>query len=297
LTVPFVVTWRELLGPDADALRAGGVESADLEARWIVEEAAGHDGAAMVAHLDDEVTERAIAYHDAMLARRVAGEPIQYVLGRWAFRSLDLAVDRRALIPRPETEQVVEVALAELDRVGGRDRHTRVVDLGTGTGAIALSITAERVRTEVWATDASPDALALARANLAGIGRAGARVRLLEGSWFEPLPADLRGRVDLVVSNPPYVPDDATLDESVERWEPALALRGGTDGLDHVRHILATAPTWLAPGAAVVAEIDPSQAEAAIRAAVDEGYVDVEVFDDLSGRSRAIRGRRRPGTT
>src|SRR4051794_36829910 len=168
-----MVTWRDVLAADVVALTRSGVASADPEARWLVGEAAGLEGAALVAHLDDSVTERSLAYHDDMLSRRLDGEPIQYVLGRWAFRTLDLAVDRRALIPRPETEQVVEVALAELDRVGGTERTARVVDLGTGTGAIALSIAVERPRTEVVATDVSGDALALARANVAGLGGAG----------------------------------------------------------------------------------------------------------------------------
>ena len=113
-----------------------------------------------------------------MLRRRIAGEPIQYVLGHWAFRGLDLMVDGRVLIPRPETETVVEVALRELDRLGGRDRPTTVVDLGTGSGAIALAVATERVRTRVWATDSSDEALQVARANLAGIGRSAARVQV-----------------------------------------------------------------------------------------------------------------------
>jgi release factor glutamine methyltransferase len=291
-----VVTWREVLKADVVDLEGSGVEAADAEARWIVGEAAGHDGAALVAHLDDTATQRALAYHDGMVARRVGGEPIQYVLGRWAFRSLDLAVDARALIPRPETEQVVEVAIAELDRVGGIERSARVVDLGTGTGAIALSIATERPRSEVDATDVSTDALALARANLAGIGRAGARVRLFEGSWFDALPDDRRGALDLVVSNPPYVPDGDALDPSVEEWEPSNALRGGPDGLDHVRHILTASPTWLVSGGAVVVELDPRQADEAAALAIAAGLEEVEVVADLSGRSRALRARSPRGT-
>jgi release factor glutamine methyltransferase len=285
-----------VLTADVGALRRSGVAAADAEARWIVGEAAGHDSAALVVHLDDAATERALAHHDGMLARRVDGEPIQYVLGRWAFRTLDLAVDARALIPRPETEQVVDVALAELDRLGGRDRTTRVADLGTGTGAIALSIAIERPRCEVDATDVSSDALALARANLAGLGRAGARVRLFEGSWFDALPDERRGGLDIVVSNPPYIPDDDELDPSVEEWEPSTALRGGLDGLDHVRHILATAPSWLVAGGAVVLELDPRQAEDAVSLATGAGLDEVEVFSDLSGRPRALRARRPRGT-
>src|SRR5438105_5970876 len=143
-----------------------------------------------------------------MVARRAAGEPLQYVLGRWAFRTLDLMVDRRVLIPRPETEQVVEVALAEARRL-----HARIAaDLGTGSGAIALSLAAELPGVDVWATDVSADALAVARANLAGIGTfAAARVRIQEGDWFGALPPELRGRLDIVVSNPPYIGDDESL--------------------------------------------------------------------------------------
>jgi release factor glutamine methyltransferase len=180
--------------------------------------------------------------------------------------------------------------------VGGVERRTRVVDLGTGTGAIGLSIAMERPRAEVHATDVSADALALARANLAGLGRAGARVRLHEGSWFDALSDELRGGLDLVVSNPPYVPDGDRLEPSVEVWEPSTALRGGVDGLDHVRHILATAPIWLADGGAVVVELDPRQAEAAASVATASGLDEVEVFSDLSGRSRALRARRPHGT-
>ena len=144
--------WAE----SAERLRAAGLEQADSDARRIVEEASGHEGAALAVHLDDPVTERQIAYHDDMLARRLAGEPLQYALGRWGFRHLDLAVDQRVLIPRPETEQVVEVGLPELDRLDIATRELHVVDLGTGSGAIALSVATERVRTQVWAVDIYP---------------------------------------------------------------------------------------------------------------------------------------------
>ncbi|MGH9092638.1 MAG: N5-glutamine methyltransferase family protein, partial [Acidimicrobiales bacterium] len=135
---------------------------------------------------------------DELVARRLAGEPLQYVLGSWVFRTLELTVDRRALIPRPETEQVVEAALA---RLGDRP-HPVVVDLGTGSGAVALSMAAERPGAEVWATDADAAALELAAANRE---RTGVAATLCRGDWYGALPARLRGRVDLVVSNPPYV--------------------------------------------------------------------------------------------
>src|SRR5689334_12274015 len=142
-----------------------------------------------------------------MVDRRAAGEPLQYVLGSWGFRSLDVHVDRRVLIPRPETEVVVERALEVIDAVGART----VVDLGTGSGVIALSIAMERAAVTVWATDASPDALDVTRANLAGVGRPGTRVRVAQGEWFDALPRELAGGVDVVVSNPPYVAESDVL--------------------------------------------------------------------------------------
>src|SRR3546814_590427 len=157
----------------------------------MVEQASGRSPAEQAADIDLPATEREVAAMDRMLIRRTAGEPLQYVLGRWAFRSLDLLVDRRVLIPRPETEWVTDIALAavaDLDEL-------IAVDLGTGSGAIALALAAERwPGIEVWATDVSPDAIAVARANLAGLGRRASCVRLLEGSWFDPLPEGLRGR-------------------------------------------------------------------------------------------------------
>ncbi|HKY14702.1 MAG TPA: HemK/PrmC family methyltransferase, partial [Microthrixaceae bacterium] len=175
--------------------------------------------------------------------------------------------------------------------LGVAARTCRVVDLGTGSGAIALSIAVERLRTEVWATDRSADALALARANLAGIGRPATRVRMVEGDWFEALPDELRGAVDLVISNPPYVGDDDELPDEITAWEPAGALRSGADGLDDVRRIVAGARTWLVPGGALVVELAPDQAPAAIELASLAGFVDVEVLADLSSRPRALRGR------
>ncbi len=278
-------TWRGVL---AESSRRLG----DHDARRIVEEASGWQGAELYLHLDEGVGKRALAHHDEMLGRRSAGEPLQYVLGRWGFRTLDLAVDGRALIPRPETEQVVEVALAELDRQGGSTHPTTVLDLGTGSGAIALAVCVERLRTEVWAVERSSEAARLARANAAGIGRAAARLSIVEGHWFDPLPRALVGRFHLIVSNPPYVPDDLPLPAEVMEWEPTEALRGGVDGLDDVRHILAEVGTWLRPGGAVVIEIDPAQADPAARRAVECGLVDVAVAADLTGRPRILSGRR-----
>ncbi|CAN5713659.1 hypothetical protein BH20ACT2_BH20ACT2_11520 [soil metagenome] len=224
------VSWRELLAEAIGRLSAVGTPSPEIDARRIVEQASGHEGATSHLALDRPATVRGVAALDAMVARRAQGEPLQYVLGRWGFRTLDLLVDQRVLIPRPETEAVVEHALVELDRLAA-DRCATVVDLGTGSGAIALSIAAERTRVAMWAVEVSAGAAAVARANLAGLGRAATRVRIVEGSWFEPVPADLCGAVDLVVSNPPYVAAGDELPPVVADWEPTGALVAGPTGL------------------------------------------------------------------
>jgi release factor glutamine methyltransferase len=260
-------------------LRAAGVGSPEAEARWLVDEAAPE--------LDGPVTARGLAHLEAMLLRREAGEPLQYVLGRWGFRHLDLLVDPRVLIPRPETEVVVEVALAEVRRLDGRV----AVDLGTGSGAIALSLAVEERTLEVLATDRSGDALAVARANLAGIGRAGARMRLFQGDWFAALPEAQRGVIDLIVTNPPYVAEGDHLPAEVAGWEPQSALFGGVDGLDDIRQILAAAPGWLRRPGVLVLELAPSQASSATELAFAAGFAEAEVRPDLTGRSRVLVAR------
>ena len=292
MTVEGTVSWRALLAETEARLCGHDGDAAGRHARWLCEEASGHDGGELDRHLDDSATVRGVARLDAMVARRLDGEPIQYVLGHWPFRGLDLAVDRRVLIPRPETEQVVEVALAEVDRIGGRERELTVVDLGTGSGAIALSITVERPRTRTWATDVDADALAVARANLAGVGRAATRVAIAQGSWFEALPPELRGQVDLVVSNPPYVSPTDDVDGAVRDWEPAGALWSGEDGLDALRHLVASAPEWLTDRGALVVEIGAAQGPVVVELARAAGFAEVEVLPDLSRRDRVLRARR-----
>jgi release factor glutamine methyltransferase len=235
---------------------------------------------------------RAWAYFDQMVARRAAGEPLQYVVGRWGFRGLEVFLDHRVLIPRPETEQVVEVALAELARVPGA--QPVIVDLGTGSGAIALSLAAEGKRGAVWATDESADALAVARANLAGLGgRAATRVRLVTGSWWSALPDELRGRVALAVANPPYVSsaEMASLPAEVAAWEPRGALEAGPTGLEDLAAIVAGAPEWLAPEGVLVLELAPHQAEAVERLARTAGFGEVDIRLDLAGRRRVLVAR------
>jgi release factor glutamine methyltransferase len=228
-----------------------------------------------------------------MVARRLSGEPLQYVLGRWAFRSLDLMVDGRVLIPRPETEVVAGLALVEVDRIsavrgGGQ---VMVADLGTGSGAIGLSIAAERPVARVWCTDASTDALDVARANCAGLGRPARRVTMAEGPWFDALPPAMVRSFDVVVSNPPYVARDDDLPAEVAGWEPSVALLADGSGLADLEVLVDGAGAWLAPGGALVLEMAPDQTAAMADRARTVGYVDVGVHRDLAGRDRALVAR------
>jgi release factor glutamine methyltransferase len=266
------------------------------KARWMCEVASGLDGDEFLAALDEPATERCVAHLDSMLTRLAAGEPLQYVLGRWGFRHLDLMIDRRVLIPRPETETVVEIALG-LAR--SMDFPIICADLGTGSGAIGLSLATELPfdGVTVWMTDRSSEALNVARANAAGIGRAGANVRMAEGVWFEALPAELCGRLAIVVSNPPYVStDDGELESIVRDWEPPAALFAGPDGLDEIRQLVTGAPLWLRPGGWLIIEIGASQGAPTNDLLREAGFEEISINRDLSDRDR-IAVARWPGTS
>jgi release factor glutamine methyltransferase len=280
------LTWRRLWSETADLLGDAN------EARWLCQEAGGFDSIEWATSLDDPVTERAVARVDSMTARRRSGEPLQYVLGSWAFRTVELMVDRRVLIPRPETELLAGHAI---EHAKERSPRRVVVDLGTGSGAIALACAAELSieGTTVWGTDVSEEALAVARANAAGLGRAAANVRLAAGPWFEALPPDLRGEIDVVVSNPPYIAegDDEVAAEVLE-WEPRGALFSGHDGLADIRHLIDHARSWLRPGGVLLLEIGYRQGDEVRRLLADAGYGDIEIRQDLAGRDRIAYARR-----
>ena len=261
------------------------------EARWLCEVAVGLDGEEFHDALAEPVTERMVAHLDAMLARYRAGEPLAYVLGRWGFRRLDLAIDRRVLIPRPDTERVVEVVI---ELAGGR--AATIADLGTGSGAIGLALADELPLdgTRVVITDVDPDALDVARANLVGLGRAARNVTVAAGSWFDALePGD---RFDVVVSNPPYVATGSPLlDPAVAEWEPTSALLAGPDGLDDIRHLVEHAAVHLADDGWLVIEIGADQGGAVLDLLRGAGYRDADIRQDLGGRDRIAVGRRGSG--
>ncbi|MEY2552514.1 MAG: release factor glutamine methyltransferase [Ilumatobacteraceae bacterium] len=278
------ITWGELWNDTA--ARIGSPR-----ARWLCEVASGFDGEELLASLGLPASQRCVAQLDSMLGRLDAGEPLQYVLGRWGFRHLDLLIDRRVLIPRPETELVVEVALRIARSL---QPPITCADLGTGSGAIGLSLATELPLGDasVWMTDCSTGAIDVARANAAGVGRAAAHVRFAQGDWFDALPEHLRGELDLVVSNPPYVGvADEGLEPIVRDWEPPEALFAGPDGLDEIRRLVADAPQWLRRGGWLVMEIGSTQGPSVGELLTAAGFDDVDISADLTSHDRIAVAR------
>lgn len=264
----------------AQALVAGGIEP--REARLLLAEATGFSEASVLAHgereLPDATTERFLA----MAARRRSGEPIAYILGRREFYGLSLSVGPPVLIPRPETELLVELALERVPR----EANAHVADLGTGCGAIALAIAKHRPRAHVVAVEQSAAALEFARRNAA---KHALQVDWRHGRWFEATPGE---RFDLIVSNPPYVATgDPHLAEGDLRFEPRAALVGGIDGLDAIRAIVRVAPSFLRGGSWLLLEHGMAQ-HATVRAILhDAGFIEVATWPDLAGIARVTGGK------
>ena len=263
------------------AARAASCEPG--EAELLLAHALGRPRSWLYAHGEDEVDAEVAGRYAALLTRRVAGEPVAYLTGSRGFWSLELQVSPATLIPRPETELLVELALARLPA----DRPSRIVDLGTGSGAIALALAHERRNAQVLATDASAEALAIARANAAALGLGNVGFR--QGSWLRPLSGE---RFELIASNPPYIAeDDAHLAQGDLRHEPRMALASGRDGLDAIREIAAGAPEHLLAGGWLLLEHGWEQG-AAVRGLLREaGLVDVDSARDLSRHERISFGR------
>jgi release factor glutamine methyltransferase len=263
------------------------------EARWLCEHASGMDSAEFSAEQDQLVTVACAKSLNSMVRDRLSGVPLQYVMQRWAFRHLDIMVDKRVLIPRPETEQVVQVAL-DIARKTSSDQALRVVDLGTGSGVIGLSMAFElgAEAAHVWLTDASVDALDVARANMVGIGRAAANVRVVHGSWWDALPQDIAGQIDIAICNPPYIAQgDSEVAPDVHLYEPHSALYASDNGLSDLRTVVEGASTWLKKSGWLVLEIGYQQGAEVLAMMSASGFVGAEIKQDLSGRDRIAVGR------
>jgi release factor glutamine methyltransferase len=261
-------------------LEVHGVESPRATAEILLQDVLHADRASLYSRSRGLSSTEARAFGRA-LCRRCTGTPVQHLTGRQAFGRLDLEVRPGVFVPRPETEVVVEVAIERLDGV----EAPMVLDVGTGTGAIALSIASEVLGASVWATDLSPDAASLARRNAEQLGFG---VTVLEGDLFSTLPTELEGSFDVIVSNPPYVAPEAweALPPEV-RSDPELALLGGT--AIH-RRLAEEAPKWLRPGGWLVLEIGAEQGEDVASILTRGGFRDVEVTTDLAGRDRVVAG-------
>lgn len=282
-TVMHMVRWS------TGYLEDRGVEGARLDAELLLGHALGVQRLQLYLQFDRPLTADELTKYKPLLKRRAAREPLQYVVGSAPFRTLELDVDERALIPRPETEYLFDV----IKKAAGSDLpFGRALDVGTGTGAIALSLVAEEVAGSVGATDVSSEALELAKANARRNGLVEA-VDFREGPCTAPFERD---QFDLVISNPPYVPDDEWEQTAAEvrDWEPALALKGGDDGLDVVRTLIEEVPGVLESGGWLALELAASQT-GEVKKCLDAqgGYAEVIIEEDLTARPRYVLAKKR----
>ena len=274
------MVWGEVIAKSSDFLRGKKVPDARVASELLAARLL-HLGRGMLAgEMTKDVPEKYLEAMRRGMARLVKGEPIQYVLGEWDFRTLTLKCDRRALIPRPETEELVTRVLGYLNAETQRRRGGLIVDVGTGTGAIVLSLAKEfRGEAAFLGTDVSEDAIALAKENAVRCGLAD-RVKFAV--------ADEPQCVDVIVSNPPYIETAVceTLDPRVKDFEPRLALDGGTSGLDFYERYLSDAVNLLKPGGAVFFEIGENQGEAVRQLMFDCGFNDIRIEKDYAGHDR-----------
>jgi release factor glutamine methyltransferase len=287
MTAEQVWTVKAALDWTREYLAEKGDEHPRRSAEWLLSAATGLSRVELYAYHDRPLAVEERVLLRESVKRRAAGEPLQYVTGEVAFRHIIVKVRPGVLIPRPETEVLVGEVLSAIEGLGA----PTVVDLCTGSGCVALSLAHECSRARVYATDISGVAAEVARENAERLDLA-ERVTVHEGDLFAELPPDLRGRVDAVVSNPPYIPsaDVPGLPAEVAGFEPCLALDGGVDGLAVYRRIIDEARAWLVPGGLIAVELDERMVQTAAQEAL-LWYQDVRVVRDLAGRDRIVSAR------
>ena len=258
-----------------------GHESAQIDAELLLAHTLGCSRTHLYTWPDQVLSPSQIAFFESLLERRVLGEPVAYIIGEREFWSLPLKVNRHVLIPRPETELLVELALSLADA----SPH-RVADLGTGSGAIALALASERAQWDIVATDLSADALAVASENAQRLHLT--HVRFHQGAWCDALPT---GSFDLLLSNPPYIaPHDVHLQQGDLRFEPASALSAPDSGLADLRTLIEQAPAHLKPGGWLLLEHGYDQGQAVRNLFSDRGYTEVKTLQDINGTDRVSMG-------
>jgi len=298
------MTARETLAAGSAALKAAGIDTAALDASLLLAEILNVNRAALIARGPEEIAgEHQKKFFD-LLRRRQVGESVAYILGRKEFYGLEFTVNPSVLVPRPDTETLVEAALEILRRRGiktnagsAAENSVRALDLCTGSGAVAIALKHEMPTLEVWASDISAAALQTAQANACRLLPAGSSINFRQGDVFDALCADARGGApalfSLIASNAPYIPSREIAGLAPEaRNEPRLALDGGEDGLAIIRLIVSKAPDFLLPGGALLLEADPRQMENIAALLKQAGLRDVHAYPDLSGRQRVIGASR-----
>ena len=281
------MVWKEIISKSSEYLETKGVPDARVASELLAARLLRLGRGMLAGESEKEVPEKCVEAMRRGMARLVKGEPVQYVLGEWDFRMLTLKCDRRALIPRPETEELVTRVLSHLrSRLPSSVSRPLVVDVGTGTGAIILSLAKEFKGDAIFlGTDVSEDAIALAKENAAKCGLA-ERVKFAVMDGLDEF--DEPQCVDLIVSNPPYIESSVceTLDPRVKDFEPRIALDGGASGLEFYDRYLADAVNLLKPGGAVFFEIGENQGEAVKKLMFDCGFDDIRIEKDFAGHDR-----------
>lgn len=289
---PDVKTIRQLIQMTDDYLAGKGVESARLNAERLLADVLGLSRIELYMQHDRPVMGDELARYRDLVRRRAGGEPLQTILGLTEFYSRTFRVEPGVFIPRPETETLVEIAVGLLTPKDQRLLAPVAVEIGCGTGAVAVSLAAEIPRLTVHATDINPRAVELSghNARTAGVD---VRTHFYRGNRFDPLPDHLAGEVDLLVSNPPYVRHDdlATLPVEVAEHDPVEALDGGADGLDFYRAVAGKMGRWLRPGGWIALEIGCDQGEQVDGILAASGAEGTQVSQDLSGRDRVVSAR------
>ena len=289
------MTLFEVLKGSADDLKDHRVENPRLNAELLLAQCLGFSRETLYANLRREIQTEEKKALDELLRRRMAGEPLQYLLGHQEFWSVDLKVDPRVLIPRPETEVLVDQALSILATPSGR--VPRVLDIGTGSGAIVIALTNEFVEIFAVATDISQEALQVAKENARKVG-VGQRIRFVRGDLLHPFRPLTGGVFDLILSNPPYIcrSDIEELTREVKDHEPRLALDGGEDGLDFYRRMSRQVPSYLREGGWLLVEIGQGQGTEILTLFEQSGCFSApELVRDLSGIERVIKVQKAEG--